>query len=156
MRELLEYATWAVPLWVSFKYRLLFFDASPQSALAAVSVAWGAYVIWGTAISQKVQGCEVDWLPGTPLAVLAAALLPILVARNIRPAVGATCALIVASAFARHPDAGTCRTTTAAVGICVAVITLFVQEIDTLKRLAKQAATDPGSDDGEWAARYRL
>ena len=83
---------------------------------------------------------------------MAAALLPILVARNVRPAVGATCALIVASAFARHPDAGICRTTTAAVGICVAVITLFVQEIDTLKRLAKQAATDPGND-GESAER---
>lgn len=145
MRELLEYATWAVPLWVSFKYRLLFFDAAPNSALSVVSVVWGAYVIWGTAISQKVEGCGIHWLPGTPLAVLAAALLPILVARNIRPAVGATCALIVASAFARHPEASTCRTTTAAFGICVGVVTLVVQEIETLTRLTKQAATGPGN-----------
>jgi hypothetical protein len=135
---------WGVPLWVSFKYRLLFFDASPGSLLSVVSVLWGAYVIWGTAIAQKVDGCDVHWEPGAAITVLVAALVPVLVARSIRPAVGATCALIVASTYFRHRTTSTCRDVTAIGGICVAVATLIVQELDGLKTLFKLVLTEPG------------
>ena len=133
--NILQYVIWVVPLWIAFKYRMLFFSSSSNGFISGSSLLWGAYVIWGAAVAQNVAGCDVEWRSGVPITILVTALIPILVGDAIRPAVGATCALIVAGMYVRAQEESPCRAATAFGGICVGVLTLLAQELTLVRRI---------------------
>lgn len=133
--NVLQYVIWIVPLWIAFKYRMLFFGSSSNVFISGISLLWGAYVIWGAAVAQNVAGCDVEWQSGVPITILVTALIPILVGDAIRPAVGATCAFIVAGMYIRAHDRSPCRAATAVGGICVGVLTLLAQELALVRRI---------------------